>query len=96
MPGGGEIRISSQYNGNRVVSILISDSGVGIPEENLDIVFDPFFTTKEYEKGTGLGLSIVYGIIKSHHGEINITSKVGEGTTFEIQLPLKQNLSEEV
>ena len=53
-------------------------------------------TTKEDEKGTGLGLSIVYGIIKSHHGEINITSKVGEGTTFEIQLPLKQNLSEEV
>jgi signal transduction histidine kinase len=96
MPGGGEIRISSQYNDNRGVSILISDSGIGIPEENLNRVFDPFFTTKEDEKGTGLGLSVVYGIIRSHNGEINVTSKVGEGTTFEIQLPLKHNLSEEV
>ncbi len=92
----GWININTECNSNSAIRILISDSGIGIPEENLAVVFDPFFTTKEDEKGTGLGLSVVYGIIKSHNGEINVKSNIGEGTAFEIILPLKDNLSEEV
>ncbi len=95
MPEGGEISITSRLNGDSNIHILISDNGIGIPEQNLAEVFDPFFTTKKDEKGTGLGLSVVYGIIKSHKGEINVTSRVDEGTTFEIQLPLKNDTSGE-
>ena len=93
MPEGGEIIIKTQHAGDRKIKVLIIDSGVGIPEINLDKIFDPFFTTKEEGKGTGLGLSVVYGIIKDHNGEINIESKRGKGTTFEIQLPVNENHS---
>jgi signal transduction histidine kinase len=93
MPEGGEIVIKTQHAGDRKIKVLIIDSGVGIPEINLDKIFDPFFTTKEEGKGTGLGLSVVYGIIKDHNGEINIESKRGKGTTFEIQLPVNENHS---
>ena len=93
MPEGGEIVIKTQHAGDRKIKVLIIDSGVGIPEINLDKIFDPFFTTKEEGKGTGLGLSVVYGIIKDHNGEINIESKSGKGTTFEIQLPVNENHS---
>lgn len=68
--------------------IEVSDTGRGIPEENLKKIFDPFFTTKPVGKGTGLGLSISYDIIKKHDGEINVSSVVGKGTTFTIKLPL--------
>jgi PAS domain S-box-containing protein len=65
-----------------------SDTGSGIKPENLPHIFEPFFTTKEIGKGTGLGLSIVYDIItKNHKGDIDVTSEVGMGTTFTIQLP---------
>ncbi len=70
------------------VEIVISDTGVGIPEEHLSRIFDPFFTTKEQTKGTGLGLAVSYGIIKKHGGTINVSSKVGEGTTFTVRLPI--------
>ena len=84
----GKITIKTYSEGERVF-VEISDTGAGIPEENLTKIFDPFFTTKEPGKGTGLGLSIVYGIIKKHNGEIKVKSKVGEGTTFIIELPVK-------
>jgi len=84
----GKITIKTYSEGERVF-VEISDTGAGIPEENLTKIFDPFFTTKEPGKGTGLGLSIVYGIIKKHNGEIKVKSKVGEGTTFTIELPVK-------
>ncbi|MFI4938969.1 MAG: sensor histidine kinase [Burkholderiales bacterium] len=71
-----------------MVEIAITDSGCGISEENLQRIFDPFFTTKEVGKGTGLGLSVSHGIIQSHGGAIEVESKVGEGTTFYIYLPL--------
>jgi signal transduction histidine kinase len=70
------------------VTVKISDTGKGIPEENLNKLFDPFFTTKEVGKGTGLGLSISHGIIEKHHGRIEVDSKVGEGTTFTVILPV--------
>ncbi len=71
----------------QMVEIAVSDNGCGIPEANLQRIFDPFFTTKEVGKGTGLGLSVSYGIVKAHGGAIRVETKVGEGSTFRIQLP---------
>jgi two-component system NtrC family sensor kinase len=70
------------------VFVAVSDSGCGIAAENLQRIFEPFFTTKEVGKGTGLGLSISYEIIRKHGGEINVTSVVGQGTTFTVSLPV--------
>lgn len=89
----GKITIKTYSFGEKVF-IEISDTGSGIPEENLSKIFDPFFTTKEPGKGTGLGLSIVYGIIKKHNGDIRVRSKVEEGTTFTIELPTKMEAPE--
>lgn len=69
----------------------ISDTGCGIPEENLNKLYTPFFTTKKMGKGTGLGLAIVYGIIKMHKGDIQATSKLNMGTKFTIKLPINQD-----
>jgi len=86
----GRITVRTRYlPDEKMVMVEISDTGVGIKEEDLSKIFDPFFTTKE--KGTGLGLSVVYGIINAHKGHISVKSKVGEGTTFTIKLPLEFN-----
>lgn len=69
------------------VRLTISDTGEGIPAENLDRIFEPFFTTKETGKGTGLGLSSVAGIVKSHRGFITVESEVGRGSVFQAHLP---------
>lgn len=68
--------------------ITVTDTGVGIPEQNLSRIFDPFFTTKPPGKGTGLGLSVAYGIITTHNGQIEVNSRLGQGTTFTIRLPI--------
>ena len=72
------------------IDITIQDEGCGIPEEQLSKIFDPFFTTRPVGQGTGLGLSVSYGIIKRHHGDINVKSKPGVGTDVTITLPLQQ------
>ena len=72
---------------NGFVEILISDTGGGIPPDQLRQIFDPFFTTKESGQGTGLGLSIAYGIVARHGGTIAVESEVGKGSTFTIRLP---------
>ncbi len=69
------------------VYLQVSDTGEGIPADNLDRIFDPFFTTKDPGKGTGLGLSIVHGIVEEHHGHIAVDSKPGKGATFTISFP---------
>ena len=83
----GQIRVETVGN-DRSVTVTISDTGSGISTENLNRIFDPFFTTKEVGKGTGLGLHVVYNIIHSHNGTIEVSSQVGEGTTFTIDLPI--------
>jgi two-component system NtrC family sensor kinase len=89
MPEGGTLTIKTKSNGNHIY-VEVTDTGVGIREEHLDKIFDAFFTTKEGVKGVGLGLSVCYGFIKEHGGDIKVTSKRGEGTTFTIILPKTQ------
>jgi signal transduction histidine kinase len=86
----GEIVITTKLHGTDRVAIRISDTGCGIPEENLSKIRDPFFTTKEVGTGTGLGLSIVDEIIRSHFGELEVESVVGKGSTFTVILPIKR------
>jgi signal transduction histidine kinase len=76
--------------GDRLVQIRISDTGIGIKKEDLENIFDPFFTTKAPDKGTGLGLSISLRIVESLGGEIKVESEEGKGTTFEVYFPVAQ------
>jgi signal transduction histidine kinase len=87
IPGRGTISIKTLHLGNEV-QVKISDTGVGIPRENIRKIFDPGFTTKGVGVGTGLGLSICYKIIQDHRGRIAVESEVGRGTTFTITLPV--------
>jgi two-component system NtrC family sensor kinase len=89
MPGGGKILIKTG-RGDQYVFISITDTGVGIKEEDLEKIFEPFFTTKEKEQGTGLGLSLCKRLIEANAGKIEVESKVGEGTTFTIMIPMNQ------
>ena len=85
MEAGGKLAVEVVPSGPARVLVRVADTGVGIPEENMDKIYDPFFTTKK--GGTGLGLSICYSIVKSHQGEIEVRSRVGEGTTVLVTLP---------
>jgi two-component system NtrC family sensor kinase len=80
--------ITRAVAGDEAVEIVVSDTGHGIPHEDLDRIFDPFFSTGKEGHGTGLGLSIAYGIISKHQGTITVESAVGVGTTFTIRLPV--------
>jgi len=86
MPDGGVLKIRTGETKDSA-EIKISDTGMGIPMENIDKIFDPFFTTKEVGKGTGLGLSVALGIIKEHSGAIEVESEINKGSAFIIKLP---------
>jgi signal transduction histidine kinase len=83
----GRIEVATRRT-EKSVEIIFTDTGAGIPEENIHKIFDPFFTTKDATKGTGLGLAVSYGIIKKHGGEIEVASNLGKGTTFTVRLPI--------
>ena len=85
--GRGEVLIKTTLE-NETVSITISDTGSGIAPEHLNKIFDPFFTTKPIGEGTGLGLSTSFGIVERHGGNIKVESRVGEGATFVITIPV--------
>ncbi len=91
MPHGGTLRVATS-NGDKV-TVAVSDTGSGIPQEHIQRIYDPFFTTKATPRegqgrGTGLGLSVTYGIIQEHAGQIRVESSPGEGTTFYLDFPL--------
>jgi signal transduction histidine kinase len=101
MPHGGKLRIEAENvdidehyarmnveaKPGKYVSLWVTDTGLGIPDQNLSKIFDPFFTTKEHGKGTGLGLSTVAGIVRSHGGFISVYSEMGRGARFRVYLP---------
>ncbi|RMG56975.1 MAG: HAMP domain-containing protein [Deltaproteobacteria bacterium] len=87
MPGGGTLTVSVR-RGEGEVLLVVEDTGVGIPKENLGRIFDPFFSTREVGRGTGLGLYVAYSIVKRHGGDIEVKSEVGKGTAFTVRLPV--------
>jgi signal transduction histidine kinase len=88
MNGRGLLTVETADTGaDGPIEITISDTGCGIPPENMDRIFDPFFTTKDVGRGTGLGLSVSYGIIQTHNGDISVSSTPGAGSRFTIALP---------
>jgi signal transduction histidine kinase len=92
MDGSGALSLKSQHTG-QWVELIISDTGSGIPQSQLEKIFNPFYTTKK--RGTGLGLAVSYGIVQAHEGLIAVNSQPGRGTSFRVRLPTlkKPNLA---
>jgi signal transduction histidine kinase len=89
MPSGGWLTLKTFVDGRDVV-VEVSDTGLGIPEADLPRIFDPFFTTKDVGQGTGLGLAVSYGIVQEHGGSIRASSSRGQGSRFEVRLPIER------
>ena len=103
MPEGGQITIKTknivleknslrsmpEAKAGRFIKLTVNDTGIGMSQEMLQHIFEPFYTSKGQAKRTGLGLSVVYGIVKQHEGWINVSSRPGKGTTFDIYFPVQ-------
>lgn len=89
MEDGGNLKISIRLKKKRKVSIRIADNGSGIADEDIDKIFEPFYSSKSDHWGTGLGLSITYGLVKEINGDIMVKSRLGDGTSFIVVLPLE-------
>jgi CheY-like chemotaxis protein len=107
MPKGGNLTISSErITGKQLrkrfadaaaqeyIQVSVSDDGIGMDEATKARIFEPFFTTKEIGKGTGLGLSVVFGVVRSHHGFVDVHSAPGRGTTFTLYFPVRTEKTE--
>ena len=92
-PEGGVVRMRVAPDENGGVEFEVSDSGPGIPEENLERIFDPFFTTKGPDQGSGLGLMICHRIVTDHGGTIEVRTMEEGGTTFCVHLPEGSDLA---
>ena len=92
MPKGGTLTFRTRLEGD-VAVFETSDTGKGLTQEECDLLFTPYFTTKQH--GTGLGLAIVQSVVSDHHGRVTVSSKQGQGTTFQVELPLWESLSSE-
>ena len=94
MPQGGRLKVETSYRAERgEAQIVVSDEGMGIPEDVLPHIFEPFFTTKAEGKGVGLGLAIAFGIVQQHKGSIEVSSTPQKGTTFTVTLPVEPQLA---
>jgi signal transduction histidine kinase len=94
MDGQGRLTLRVRREGGRI-AVAVADTGCGIAPEDLARVTDPFFTTKPVGQGTGLGLSIVRRIVEEHGGELDVSSRVGQGTTITVRLPVRTKAGEE-
>jgi len=95
MQGCGKITVQTQSS-DQEIHLIVDDTGAGMTDEVLEQIFIPFFTTKDVGHGTGLGLPVIHGIVTAHGGSINVESKLGSGSRFEIRLPVEepQNMEE--
>jgi signal transduction histidine kinase len=89
MPDGGRLTVRT-LAGKDHLYLIVEDTGTGMSEEVLTQIFLPFFTTKDIDQGTGLGLPVVQSIVDAHHGKIQVSSEIGKGSRFEVQLPVVQ------
>jgi PAS domain S-box-containing protein len=96
MPNGGVLTIATRLAAGERVVVEVTDTGVGMSPEVRERVFEPFFTTKEVGKGSGLGLSQVYGFVRQSEGEVRVESAPGEGTRFQLRLPVSSAPAEAV
>ncbi len=96
MPDGGTLTVQTITHGEEKVLLIVEDTGIGMSKDVMKQIFIPFFTTKNVSQGTGLGLAVVHGIINSHGGSIKVESKVGYGTKFTIQIPVKGSQEEKI
>ena len=98
-PDGGKIAVSLSRNGKKAYDITVKDTGVGIPEEDIDRLFERFYRVDKSRSaqagGTGLGLAIAKEIIDAHNGEINVTSREGVGTTVKVTIPADTRIGEQ-
>ncbi len=94
MPTGGLLTVRTRA-GDRHVSLVVEDSGIGMSDEVRDRIFEPFFTTRAPEGGTGLGLTVVNAIVSAHGGEIGVESRPGCGSRFDVRLPRRSEAAAE-
>ena len=90
MPEGGRLRLGARQEAGGTAVLVVQDEGVGIAEDELDRIFQPFHG--RFAQGSGLGMAIVHRIVSDYGGEIQVTSKIGAGTTVEIRLPARSAL----
>ena len=94
MPDGGRLTIATRHR-ESVAALSVADTGLGMSGEVRKRVFLPFFTTKDVNEGTGLGLAVAHGIVSAHGGRISVESRPGQGSCFEVEIPVQEEDHEE-